>query len=132
MSNNVETWHSQLCVQCGCADGVSDVDSLGDDVEDVVVMDIGKDGDGLAQDQRQPHHNVAPLSLQETAGHVCQGYLHAHTHRENVISFIKLFIVRISGYCRVTDFTEFTLHPIIVWIVWCHYLTLNVLTTKAT
>ena len=46
------------------------------DCGDVVVVDVGKDGNGLAEDQWQPHHDVSPLSLQVHGREIRQRNLH--------------------------------------------------------
>lgn len=61
------------------------------DCHDVVVMDVCKDGDGLAQYQRKPHNDVTPFSTKEHTGNISQWHLHSTKVTENLCTAVYYF-----------------------------------------
>lgn len=63
------------------------------DISDVIVMDVGEDGDWLAQNEGQPHNHVPDLvaTFTKLCCKHCQGYLHRNQESPfQIITFTDL------------------------------------------
>lgn len=69
------------------------------DISDVIVMDVGEDGDWLAQNEGQPHNHVPDLvaTFTKLCCKHCQGYLHRNQESPfQIITFTDLMETAIN------------------------------------